>query len=96
VALAYDRLHTSLPVADYGITEATGGSGPIADTHIGRISGPNRTFGLQQLKRPGIRANQISPPTALLNWLDDVNGTTLRLSTPNQRCKCLLPMLRQQ
>src|ERR1700729_3471463 len=39
-------------------------------------------------------ANQISPPSALLNSLNELNGTTQRFSTPSQRVQCLLFTLR--
>jgi hypothetical protein len=42
VALAYDGL------ADYGVTAATGGSGPIADIQIGRILDPNPTLAISR------------------------------------------------
>src|ERR1700755_1613186 len=35
-------------------------------------------------------ANQISPPSGLLNSLNELNGTTQRFSTPIQRVQCLL------
>jgi hypothetical protein len=40
------------------------------------------------------RANQMSPPAALLNSLNDVKGTTHRCSVPYHRAQCLLAMLR--
>src|ERR1700693_6005000 len=39
-------------------------------------------------------ANQISPPSPLLNSLKELNGTTQRFSTPSQRVQCLLFTLR--
>src|SRR6201990_2687231 len=33
-------------------------------------------------------ANQMSPPSALLNSLNELNGTTQRFSTPSQRVQC--------
>src|SRR6195952_2793511 len=39
-------------------------------------------------------ANQMSPPSALLNSLKELNGTTQRFSTPSQRVQCLLFTLR--
>src|SRR5580692_11327507 len=39
-------------------------------------------------------ANQMSAPSALLNSLNELNGTTQRLSTPSQRVQCLLLTLR--
>src|SRR3984957_4571063 len=39
-------------------------------------------------------ANQMSPPSALLNSLNELNGTTQRLSGPSHRAQCLLPTLR--
>ena len=44
--------------------------------------------------RPSSSANQISPPSALLNSLKELNGTTQRLSAPSHRAQCLLPTLR--
>src|SRR5947208_1243964 len=44
--------------------------------------------------RDSSRANQISPPSALLNSLKELNGTTQRFSTPSQRAQCLLFTLR--
>src|ERR1700730_17631391 len=35
-------------------------------------------------------ANQMSPPSALLNSLKELNGTMQRFSTPSQRVQCLL------
>src|ERR1700688_1759590 len=35
-------------------------------------------------------ANQTSPPSALLNSLKELNGTTQRCSGPSQRVQCLL------
>src|SRR5205814_3830965 len=35
-------------------------------------------------------ANQISPPSALLNSLKELNGTTQRFSAPSHRVQCLL------
>ena len=34
-------------------------------------------------------ANQMSPPLALLNSLNELNGTTQRCSGPSQRVQCL-------
>src|ERR1700736_5769706 len=39
-------------------------------------------------------ANQMSPPSALLNSLNELNGTTQRFSTPSHRAQCLLFTLR--
>src|SRR5258706_14196469 len=39
-------------------------------------------------------ANQISPPSALLNSLKELNGTTQRFSVPSHRVQCLLFTLR--
>src|SRR5712672_3311228 len=39
-------------------------------------------------------ANQMSPPSPLLNSLNELNGTTQRFSTPSQRVQCLLFALR--
>jgi hypothetical protein len=39
-------------------------------------------------------ANQMSPPSALLNSLKELNGTTQRLSAPSHRAQCLLFTLR--
>src|ERR1700738_5716575 len=39
-------------------------------------------------------ANQMSPPSALLNSLKELNGTTQRFSVPSQRVQCLLFTLR--
>src|SRR3954470_23355509 len=39
-------------------------------------------------------ANQMSPPSTLLNSLKELNGTTQRFSTPSQRAQCLLFTLR--
>src|SRR5712671_2144601 len=39
-------------------------------------------------------ANQMSPPSPLLNSLNELNGTTQRFSTPSQRVQCLLFTLR--
>src|SRR6185437_4015572 len=36
-------------------------------------------------------ANQMSPPSALLNSLKELNGTTQRFSVPSHRAQCLLP-----
>src|ERR1700738_1556727 len=44
--------------------------------------------------RVSSRANQISPPSALLNSLKLLNGTTQRFSGPNHRVQCLLFTLR--
>ena len=35
-------------------------------------------------------ANQMSPPSALLNSLNELNGTTQRFSAPSHRVQCLL------
>src|SRR6202044_2233162 len=35
-------------------------------------------------------ANQTSPPSVLLNSLNELNGTTQRCSGPSQRVQCLL------
>src|SRR6478609_8821938 len=40
------------------------------------------------------RANQMSPPSALLNSLKELNGTTQRFSTLSHRVQCLLVTLR--
>jgi hypothetical protein len=40
------------------------------------------------------KANQMSPPSALLNSLKDVNGTTQRFTTPSQRFQCFEEVLR--
>src|SRR5258708_18207974 len=40
--------------------------------------------------RDSSSANQISPPSALLNSLNELNGTTQRFSVPSQRVHCLL------
>src|SRR6202035_3189868 len=34
-------------------------------------------------------ANQMSPPSPLLNSLNELNGTTQRFSTPSHRVQCL-------
>src|SRR5580704_6043453 len=39
-------------------------------------------------------ANQMSPPSGLLNSLKLLNGTTQRFSTPSHRVQCLLLTLR--
>src|SRR6202171_3195946 len=39
-------------------------------------------------------ANQMSPPSALLNSLNELNGTTHRFSGPSHRVQCLLFTLR--
>ncbi|MET4476734.1 hypothetical protein ABIB66_001250 [Bradyrhizobium sp. F1.13.3] len=39
-------------------------------------------------------ANQMSPPSFLLNSLNELNGTTQRFSTPSHRVQCLLFTLR--
>src|SRR6478672_224668 len=39
-------------------------------------------------------ANQISPPSALLNSLKELNGTTQRFSAPSHLVQCLLFTLR--
>src|SRR6201981_878362 len=39
-------------------------------------------------------ANQMSPPSALLNSLNELNGTTQRGSGPTHRVQCLLFTLR--
>src|SRR6202011_1934337 len=44
--------------------------------------------------RVSSNANQMSPPSALLNSLKELNGTTQRFSTPSQRVQCLLFTLR--
>ena len=41
-----------------------------------------------------IERDQISPPSALLNSLKELNGTTQRLSVPSHRVQCLLFTLR--
>src|SRR6202051_2222925 len=40
------------------------------------------------------RANQMSPPSALLNSLKELNGTTQRFSGPSHLVQCLLFTLR--
>src|ERR1700744_280407 len=40
--------------------------------------------------RDSSSANQMSPPSALLNSLNEVNGTTQRFSTPTHLVQCLL------
>src|SRR5664279_34534 len=45
--------------------------------------------------RESSSANQISPPSSLLNSLKELNGTTQRFSTPSQRVQCLLLTLRK-
>src|ERR1700732_3106061 len=44
--------------------------------------------------RVSSRANQMSPPSALLNSLNELNGTTQRFSTPSHLVQCLLVKLR--
>src|ERR1700749_2311189 len=44
--------------------------------------------------RVSASANQMSPPSALLNWLNELNGTTQRFSTPSHLVQCLLLTLR--
>src|ERR1700712_3677645 len=44
--------------------------------------------------RVSSRANQMSPPSALLNSLNELNGTTHRFSTPSHLVQCLLFTLR--
>src|SRR5580704_731388 len=44
--------------------------------------------------RVSSRANQMSPPSALLNSLNELNGTTQRFSTPSHLIQCLLFTLR--
>src|ERR1700761_215837 len=39
-------------------------------------------------------ANQMSPPSALLNSLNELNGSTQRFSTPSHLVQCLLVTLR--
>src|ERR1700754_244058 len=39
-------------------------------------------------------ANQMSPPSALLNSLNELNGTTQRFSAPSHLVQCLLLTLR--
>src|ERR1700749_1273249 len=39
-------------------------------------------------------ANQMSPPSTLLNSLNELNGTTQRFSTPSHLVQCLLLTLR--
>src|ERR1700745_3569725 len=39
-------------------------------------------------------ANQMSPPSALLNSLNELNGTTQRFSRPSHLVQCLLVTLR--
>src|SRR6202043_1817668 len=39
-------------------------------------------------------ANQMSPPSALLNSLNELNGTTQRFSAPSHLVQCLLFTLR--
>src|SRR5665213_1420547 len=43
---------------------------------------------------PSSSANQMSPPSALLNSLKEVKGTTQRCSTPSHRFQCLLDVFR--
>src|ERR1700749_3013331 len=40
------------------------------------------------------RANQMAAPSALLNSLNELNGTTQRFSTPSHLVQCLLLTLR--
>src|SRR3984885_14898432 len=44
--------------------------------------------------RDSSSANQMSPPSALLNSLNELNGTTQRFSTPSHLVQCLLFTLR--
>src|ERR1019366_7122048 len=44
--------------------------------------------------RDSSMANQMSPPSALLNSLNELNGTTQRFSTASHRVQCLLFTLR--
>src|SRR5215218_3751655 len=44
--------------------------------------------------RDSSSANQMSPPSALLNSLKELNGTTQRCSGPSHRVQCLLFTLR--
>src|ERR1700694_2835750 len=44
--------------------------------------------------RVSSKANQMSPPSALLNSLKELNGTTQRLWAPSHRVQCLLFTLR--
>src|SRR3569623_3113998 len=44
--------------------------------------------------RSSLNANQMSPPSALLNSLNEENGTTQRFSTPSQRRQCGEAVLR--
>jgi hypothetical protein len=44
--------------------------------------------------RVSSNANQMSPPSALLNSLKELNGTRQRFSTPSHRVQCLLFTLR--
>src|SRR3984957_13540103 len=44
--------------------------------------------------RSSSSANQISPPSALLNSLKELNGTTQRFSAPSHLVQCLLFTLR--
>src|ERR1700742_5235855 len=44
--------------------------------------------------RPSSSANQMSPPSALLNSLNELNGTTQRFSTPSHLVQFLLVTLR--
>src|SRR3954467_10177090 len=44
--------------------------------------------------RDSSRANQMSPPSPLLNSLNELNGTTQRFSAPSHRVQCLLFTLR--
>src|SRR6202022_1918792 len=48
----------------------------------------------QATGRESSSANQISPPSTLLNSLKELNGTTQRLSAPSHLVQCLLVMLR--
>src|SRR4029078_10198373 len=44
--------------------------------------------------RVSSRANQMSPPSPLLNSLNELNGTTQRFLAPSHRVQCLLFTLR--
>src|SRR3954452_10526608 len=44
--------------------------------------------------RVSLSANQISPPSSLLNSLNELNGTTQRFSGPSHLVQCLLFTLR--
>src|SRR6476619_13855 len=48
----------------------------------------------QTRERVSSSANQMSPPSALLSSLNELNGTTQRFSTPSHRVQCLLFTLR--